>query len=472
MATEIKFGTDGWRGIIADDYTFENVRRVATAIAAHIHKNEHPEKPLLVGYDTRFGSPSFAQATAETIAGYGINVILSDDYTPTPAVSYLVKKLGATGGVMITSSHNPWNWNGVKYKAWYGGSAKPSIIQGIEAELNAGTAPPKKQASLTKRDFKPEYIAAITAFADLDKIAAAGFKFCIDCMYGSGRGVLSGIFTRKGIQHVEMRANVDPLFGGVNPEPILPHVTACQERVVQEKCQAGFITDGDADRIGAVDENGDYVDSHKIYSVILRWLLEHKDWPGVITRAYNTTQMLDRIAAAHKRELIEHGIGFKFACDIMLEREVLIGGEESGGIGIPRHLPERDGILNSLLLANVMADEKKTLGQLVAALQHDFGRHHYSRLDMHIANDVKESAIRRAQAGLTHVGPYKVKRSGTLDGVKFYLETPTDPRDAEAWLLLRASGTEPLLRVYAEAATPRIVQELLHAAEKFVQQKD
>jgi phosphomannomutase len=468
MVTDIKFGTDGWRGIIADDFTFENVRLVARAIAAHIIKNEHAEKGVIVGYDTRFGSRRFAEAAAETIAGYGIDVTFADDYIPTPAISYAVKARQATGGVVITSSHNPWNWNGVKYKAYYGGSAKPSIIKGIETELYAGTEPPRKPAQVTVTDLKTPYVTALEKFADLDKIARAGFKFGIDCMHGSGRGILAGIFAKRGIQHVEIRADVNPLFPGINPEPILPHVRALQEMVVREKCAAGFVTDGDADRIGAVDENGNFVDSHKIFSILLKWLLDHKQWPGCVTRAFNTTKMLDRIAAQYGRELVEHGIGFKFTCDIMLEREVLIGGEESGGIGIPRHLPERDGVLNALLLANVMADEGKTLGQLVTALQKEFGQHHYARLDMHIPNNVKEAAIKRASNGVVSFGKYKVLRSGNLDGIKFYLETPTDKKDAEAWLLLRASGTEPLLRVYSEAATPEIVQELLGAAEKFV----
>lgn len=468
MVTDIKFGTDGWRGIIADDFTFENVRLVATAIAAHIVKNEHPEKGVIIGYDTRFGSQRFAQLTAETIASHGINVTLANDYTPTPAVSYAVKHLGATGGVVITSSHNPWNWNGVKYKAYYGGSAKPSIIKGIENELYAGTTPPKKQAKVTTADLKADYIRAITQFVDLDKIAKADFKFAIDCMHGSGRGVLAGIFQAKGIKYVEIRADVNPLFPGINPEPILPHVQALQDTVVAEKCHAGLVTDGDADRVGAVDEKGNFVDSHKVYSVILRWLLERKKWPGCVVRAFNTTKMLDRIAAKYGRELVETSIGFKYTCDVMLEREVLIGGEESGGIGITKHLPERDGILNCLLVANVMADEGKPLGQLVADLQKEYGQHHYARLDMHIPNDVKESAIRRASAGLEKIGPYKVLRKEEKDGVKFFLETPTPKLDAEAWLLLRASGTEPLLRVYSEAASPEVVKNILQAAEAFV----
>ncbi len=472
MVTDIKFGTDGWRGIIADDFTYENVRLVATAIAAYVLKHEDWQKGLVIGYDTRFGSRRFAELCAETIASYGVNMKLANDYTPTPAVSFAVKHFNATGGVMITSSHNPAQWNGVKFKAYYGGSAKPSIIKAIETELYAGTIPAKKPGTVTEADFKAPYVEALKKLVDLDKIAKAGFKFTIDTMYGSGRGVLAGIFAEKGIKFIEIRNEVNPLFPGINPEPIIPHVKACQEAVVREKCQAGFITDGDADRIGAVDEHGNFVDSHKIYAVILQWLLEYKKWPGCVVRAFNTTKMLDRIAAKHGRELVETAIGFKYTCDVMLEREVLIGGEESGGIGITKHLPERDGILNSLLLANVMADHGKSLGELVADLQKEYGEHHYARIDMHISNDVKESAIRRAASGaLTHIGAYKVLRTENLDGIKFFLETPTDKKDAEAWLLMRASGTEPLLRVYSEAASSEVVRELLSAAEQFVNQK-
>ena len=263
----IKFGTDGWRGIIADDYTFENVRLVATAIAAHIIKNENPERGLIMGYDTRFGSKRFAEAAAETIAGFGIDVTVSDDYVPTPAISYAVKQRGATGGVMITSSHNPWTWNGVKYKAYYGGSAKPSIIKAIETELYAQTVPQKKQGKVAHADFKKDYVEAILKIADIEKIKKSGFKFAVDCMHGSGRGILSGIFKQHGVPFVAIREDVNPLFPGINPEPIMPHCKALQETVVREKCAAGFETDGDADRIGAVDENGNYVDSHKIFSI-------------------------------------------------------------------------------------------------------------------------------------------------------------------------------------------------------------
>jgi phosphomannomutase len=472
MSHEIKFGTDGWRGVIADDYTFENVRRVAGAIASYVIKKEDPRRGIVIGYDTRFGSRRFAEATAEVIAQAGIPVKLSNDYTPTPALSYAVKDLSAAGGVMITSSHNPWSWNGVKFKATYGGSATPGIIKQIEDEVRAGSMPKGSPAEIKEVDFKAPYIEAVTRFVDLDKIAKANFKFAIDCMYGAGRNVLSGIFQKRDIQHVQIRNEVNPLFPGINPEPIEPHVRMLQETVVREKCHAGFVTDGDADRIGAAAEDGSFVDSHKIYSILLQWLLTHKDWPGDVVRAFNTTRMLDRICAKHGRKLHECGIGFKYICDLMLERQILIGGEESGGIGIQRHLPERDGILNSLLLANVMADEGKSLGQLVETLQKEYGPHYYARRDLHIANEVKEAAIVRAASNdAKNLGRYKILRKENLDGIKFFLDAPTNGNGAEAWLLLRSSGTEPLMRLYSEASSPELVQELLEEAVAFVDAK-
>jgi phosphomannomutase len=272
---------------------------------------------------------------------------------------------------------------------------------------------------------------------------------------------------------VQIRGNIDPLFPGINPEPIEPNIRALGEAAVAHQCDAGLCTDGDADRIGATDEHGSFVDPHKIYSVLLNWVLKRKGWPGAVTRAFNTTKMLDRIAKKYGRELIEHGIGFKYVVDLMLEREIVMGGEESGGIGFQRHLPERDGLLNALLLANVMADEKKTLGQLVADLQAEFGEHQYGRIDLHIPEEIKNGAIARARAlkaGDTIFAGMPILRVETLDGVKFCLDNPeakTKPNAAETWLLLRASGTEPLMRIYSESCSKESVAKLLEAARKF-----
>ncbi len=471
--TAVKFGTDGWRGIIADDFTYANVRVAAAAIANYVLAYEDAAAGVCIAYDTRFGSRSFAKVVAEVLAGAGIPVALAAEITPTPALSYAVRERKAAGGVMITSSHNPAEWNGVKYKASYGGSGKPSIMASIESYLGKPLAKSATPSAIEEVDFNREYVAAIARFVDLNAIRASGYRFLIDVMYGAGRGVVAGIFSQAGVPFVEIRNEINPAFPGINPEPILPNIQETQKVVVAEHCDAGLITDGDADRIGAVDEHGNVVDAHKIFSMLLKWLLERKKWPGDVTRAFNTTKMIDRISAKYGRRLHEHGIGFKYVCELMLEQEILIGGEESGGVGISCHLPERDGMLNSLLLANVMADERKTLGELVAALQEEFGEHQYGRVDMHLDEVVKQSAIARAKAGVAEIAGMKVLRVETMDGVKFFLEN-TDcagrANAAETWLLLRASGTEPLLRVYCESCSVESVAKVLAAAQRFVLQ--
>ena len=471
--TAVKFGTDGWRGIIADDFTFANVRVAASAIAHYVLAHEDSTRGVCIGYDTRFGSHSFAKVVAEVLSKAGIPVLLADAITPTPALSYAVRERGAAGGVMITSSHNPAEWNGVKYKASYGGSGRPTIIAAIESYLGKELAVAAVPGTVTEVDFNTDYIAAITRFVDLPAIKASGYKFLIDTMYGAGQGVIASIFSKADVPFVAMRSEINPAFPGINPEPILPHIAETQRVVVEQGCDAGFITDGDADRIGAVDEHGNVVDAHKIFAILLKWLLERKGWPGDVTRAFNTTKMLDRIAAKHGRTLHEHGIGFKYVCDLMLEKDILIGGEESGGVGISRHLPERDGMLNSLLLAQVMADEKKTLGELVASLQAEFGEHQYGRIDMHIDDALKQSAIARASAmtARSQMAGLNVLRVETMDGIKFFLDNPDCtglPNAAETWLLLRASGTEPLLRVYCESCSVASVERVLEEARGFV----
>jgi phosphomannomutase len=472
--SQIKFGTDGWRAVIADDFTFANVRIAAEAIAAYIHAKEDPKKGLCIGYDTRFGSKAFARACAEVAAATGIPVMLANAITPTPALSFGVRERKAAGGIMITSSHNPAQWNGVKYKGWYGGSGKPSMIAEIESYLGKPVPRAAQPAKIQEVDFLPTYLKSIEEFTSLDKLAKSGMKFAIDSMYGAGGTLISDIFTRLGVKHVQIRANADPLFGGIHPEPIEPHIRALGEAAAANGCAAGLCTDGDADRIGATNEHGEFVDPHKIYCVLLSWVLKyHNDWPGAVTRAVNTTKMLDRICKKHGRELIEHGVGFKFVCDYMLEREIVMGGEESGGIGFQRHLPERDGLLNALLLANVMAMEGKPLGQLVADLQAEYGEHQYGRIDLQIPEEIKNGAIARAKALKTGDAVFAgmpILSQNSMDGIKFYLENPeakSKPNAAETWLLLRASGTEPLMRIYSESCSKESVAKVLEAARKF-----
>uniref|UniRef100_E6PWW1 Phosphoglucosamine mutase n=1 Tax=mine drainage metagenome TaxID=410659 RepID=E6PWW1_9ZZZZ len=473
----IRFGTDGWRGVIASDFTFDNVRVAAAAVAAYLleakDSREVATRGVCIGYDSRFLSAKFAAICAEVMAEAGIPVALAHAVTPTPALSMAVRDRGAAGGIMITSSHNPFQWNGVKYKGWFGGSGTPAMIAAIEKKLGAPFAASGKPAVIETVDFIAPYMRAVEAFVDLDAIARSGRKFAIDSMYGAGRRLIADIFERIGVAHEQIRGEVDPLFPGINPEPIEPNIRALGECVVAHGCDAGLCTDGDADRIGATDEHGVFVDPHKIFSVLLNWVLKRKGWPGDVTRAFNTTKMLDRICAKYGRTIYEHGIGFKYVVDYMLKQEIVMGGEESGGIGFQRHLPERDGILNALLLANVMADEGKTLGELVAELQAEFGEHQYGRIDLHIADEVKAGGIARARAlkaGETAFAGMKIERVETLDGVKFYLENPeakTKPNAAETWLLLRASGTEPLMRIYCESCSKESVAKLLDAARGF-----
>jgi phosphomannomutase len=408
------------------------------------------------------------------VASTGIPVELANDYTPTPALSYAVLKRGKAGGIMITSSHNP---AAVERRQVQGLVRR--LRQAIDHHRHRVTPWPARRTGRAARrhqevDFLPPYLKSIESFTSLEALSKCGMKFAIDSMYGAGLTFLSDIFTRLGVAHVQIRGDVNPLFPGINPEPIEPNIRALGEAVVANGCQAGLCTDGDADRIGAVDEHGNFVDPHKIFSILLSWVLKrHNDWPGAVTRAFNTTKMLDRICQKHGRELIEHGIGFKYICDLMLEREILMGGEESGGIGFKRHLPERDGLLNSLLLANVMAEEGKTLGQLVADLQEEYGEHQYGRIDLHIPEAVKQSAIARAKAlqpGDPVFAGMAIYCQENLDGVKFYLDNPeatSKPKAAETWLLLRASGTEPLLRIYTESCSKESVAKLLESARAF-----
>jgi len=471
--SEIKFGTDGWRALIGYDFTFENVRHCARAIAAYIHANEDPAHGICIGYDTRFGSPAFARCCAEVVSATGIPVYLANAVTPTPALSFGVRERGAAGGIMITSSHNPAQWNGVKYKAKYGGSGSPRIIAEIESFLGKPVPAPTQAAPITMVDFLPTYLESLKKTVDFAAIARSGFKFAVDSMYGTGGSLLQGIFDSLGVAAITVRANPDPLFPGINPEPIERNMGALQQAVVEHGCSAGLCTDGDADRIGATDEQGNYVDANKIFCVLEKWAITRKGWPGVITRAFNTTGMIDRIAAKYGRELVEHGIGFKHVCDLMLEREVMMGGEEAGGIGFQRHLPERDGLLNALLLANVMADEGKTLGQLVAELQQEFGHHEYDRIALTIPDAQKSAAVERALAlkpGDVAICGMKLLRTETMEGVKLYLENPAaapNSNAAETWIMLRASGTEPILRIYSESISKADVARLLQAGSDF-----
>jgi phosphomannomutase len=456
----IKFGTDGWRGVIADDFTFANVRRVACAIARYVVRAEKPGAGLLVGYDTRYGSERFARAAAETASMAGIPVWIAEKACPSPALSLLVRQRGAAGGIMITASHNPYKWNGVKFKASYGSSALPSIVAQVEKELATvlanGVPPlPPQPKHIQTLDFLSPYLETIEKLVDWERIRAAKFRFVVDPMHGAARGLLRELMTRHGVACDEIRGTRDPLFGGVNPEPIEPHVEALRRAMLGGKYDAGLCADGDGDRIGAMDRDGTFITPHQIFSILLWHLAGTRGIPGDVAKTFSSTKMLDKIAGKFGRQVFETPIGFKYICELMLERDILLGGEESGGIGTKLYLPERDATVMALLLVEVMAWHRKSLGELVAMLHEEFGEHHYGRVDLELKPGQKERAIEHfSGAKVSSLLEWEVARREDLDGIKLYL-------GESGWVMLRASGTEPMLRVYSETTSPAATRRIL-----------
>jgi phosphomannomutase len=465
--TEIRFGTDGWRGVIADDFTFDNVRLVAHAIARYVIRAEQPAKGVLVGYDNRFGGEQFAAAAADAIARTGTPVWLTTSPCPSPAISLLVRQRGAAAGIMITASHNPARWNGVKFKASYGSSPLPSMVAEIERELEgvlkngAPSLPPQKKL-IQPLDILTPYLDTIEKLADWEKLRAAGFRFVVDPMHGSARGLLAGLLRKHGIACDEIRGTRDPLFGGVNPEPIEPNIAALQEAVPAGKYDAGFAADGDGDRIGAVDRDGTFINPHQIFSILFWHLAGTRQLPGDLAKTFSTTKLLDKIAARLGRQIYEVPIGFKYICELMLERNILLGGEESGGIGTNLYLPERDATVSALLLAEVMAWHGKSLGELVGQLHAEFGEHHYGRVDLELRPGQKERALEYfAAPKLTRLFDWPIVRREDMDGIKVYL-------GEIGWVMVRASGTEHMLRVYSETVKPEITRRVLQDVRALV----
>jgi alpha-D-glucose phosphate-specific phosphoglucomutase len=478
----IHFGTDGWRAVISDTFTFHNLRLVGQAIADAVG-SEHwlngkttpadvDTHKMVVGYDTRFLSDRYAADMARVLAANGYKVLLSQSDAPTPVISFTVRNQGAIGGVMITASHNAPRYNGVKLKAAYGGSALTEQCRRVEVYLNdneaRGRGPNQmdfeqaRQAGLIQRiNPLPAYYDHLRKLINFDLIAENPQRIVVDSMYGSGRGVIKGVLQGTGCEVQEIRAELNPGFGGVHPEPISRYLGALASAISTGMGDLGLVTDGDADRIGAMDGRGNFVDPHKIMALSLRYLVEKRGWRGPVIRTVSTSSMIDRLTERYGLPLHETPVGFNYIADYMLQGDVLIGGEESGGISFRGHIPEGDGVLMGLLLLEIVATSGKTLFELVENLLEEVGPAFYQRTDLRLSHPVSKEAMSRGlvEEAPAEIGGEKVSSISTVDGVKYLIADGS-------WLLIRPSGTEPVLRVYAEGRTPQMVQALLGYGEQ------
>jgi phosphomannomutase len=457
---QVKFGTDGWRAIIARDYTYDNLK--LTALATGRYFLSHPDKAngVCVGYDTRFMSREFARYTAEVLSSQGLKVFLSDNFVSTPAVSLYTRDQKLAGGVMITASHNPPVYNGFKVKASYGGPAHPEDIEKIEKHLlEVDPADPAKPVPslITMVDIKTHYVDYLKSKLDLGLIRDARLKIAHNAMFGAGQDIITRLLDESMVNCYH--CSVNPGFDGINPEPIPQYIGDFVDFFNEVKTDVGIINDGDADRVGMLDEHGEFVDSHKLFAIILKYLVEEKGQRGEVAKTFALTDVIDRICSKHNLTMHLLPVGFKHVSRLMTTNDILIGGEESGGIGITSFLPERDGVYIGLLTLEIMARRQKTLSGLVEELFDEYGFFCYNRLDLHVADERKQAIISAAAGGkLTSIAGYAVKGFSDLDGFKYHFEG--------GWLLIRPSGTEPVLRLYCEADDREKVEKVLGFASR------
>lgn len=473
----IHFGTDGWRAVISDTFTFHNLRNVAQAIADAIASGSWenglegfsvPNKQtVVVGFDTRFLSDRYAADVARVLAANGFTVYLAQSDAPTPAISHAVRHLGAIAGVMITASHNAPRYNGVKLKAYYGGSATAEQCRRVEVFLNHNEERARgpnlmdfelaRQNGLIQRfNPIPAYGDHLRTLIDFDVIAENPPRVVVDSMYGSGRGVIKGFLQGTGCEVQEIRGEMNPGFGGIHPEPIRKHLGALAGAISTHMGDFGLATDGDADRIGAMDEEGRFVDPHKIMTLALKYLVEQRGWRGNIVRTVSTTSMIDRLARRYGLTVHETPVGFNYIAEYMLKENILIGGEESGGMSIQGHIPEGDGILMGLLLIEIVAKLRQPLSELVDQLLQEAGPSFYKRIDLTLSRPVSKEKMKQTllESAPAKIGELKVADIRTMDGIKYILED-------DSWLLIRPSGTEPVLRVYAEGRSGETMEAVI-----------
>jgi phosphomannomutase len=461
--SQIKFGTDGWRAVIAEDFTFANVARVTQATADYWVANPvaGTERKIIVGFDRRFFSDRFAQIAAEVLAANNFAVVLTPEPSPTPSISFAVKAQRAVGGVMITASHNPAIFNGFKLKSYYGGSSDSETCRIVESFLDRNPVKTVPLAEAVKAgwikiaDVRPAHYAALKKLVDFKLIAKSKLRFAHDALFGVGAGCFEQLLAGTTCRVTTLNGNHDALFGGINPEPIVQNYARSQAFLKKHPHDICLVTDGDADRVGGMDGHGGYLTTHQIICLLLHHLIVNRKGRGRVVKALTTTSMVDKMCAAYGLPLVETGVGFKYICAEMLKGDVLLGAEESGGIGFPGHIPERDGIAAGLMLLELLATEKVSVNRLLAKLEKQFGPHCYGRIDIHYPMEKRASLM----DFLKNHPPAKLLRSPmagvkTFDGVKFIAQDTT-------WLMLRGSGTEPVLRIYAEAKSDAGVQKLL-----------
>ncbi|MEJ5197386.1 MAG: phosphoglucomutase/phosphomannomutase family protein [Anaerolineae bacterium] len=462
----ITFGTDGWRAVISDEFTFANVRHVAQGIADILCEDAGPGALAVVGFDTRFLSDRYAIAVSEVLAANGLRVALARADAPTPVVSFAIPHLKAAGGVMITASHNPPRYNGIKLKAAFGGGANNAQTRRVEARIAANMAAghePRRmeladalaQGLVERFDPFPAYRDHVWGLIDRDAIGRGRLRIVVDAMYGSGRGYLRSLLAEAGAEVVEIRGEMNPGFNGIHPEPIAKHLKPLLEMVPQQGFDLGLAMDGDADRTGAVGPTGQFIDPHGIMTLALRYLVDERRQRGDVVKTVSTTQMVNRLARDYGLTVHETPVGFNYIADLMLTNDVLIGGEESGGISIKGHIPEGDGVLMGLLLAEMVAVYGKSPEALLADIMAQIGQFSYARNDFRVQPFNKAELVSWLVAHAPdRLADIPLASINTRDGVKYLLAD-------DSWLLIRPSGTEPVLRVYAEAHTAETVQALL-----------
>ena len=459
--SDIKFGTDGWRAVISDTFTFANVRLVAQAVADWMRKNnpDFTEKKAAVGYDNRFLSAEYARAFAGVLAANGIHVYLSDTSIPTPALSYGITLLKAVCGIMITASHNPAKFNGIKIKTAQGGAASKDITNMVESYLGQGGARRVgADGPIVPHDFKKAYVKFIRGYLDLKKIKPARYKVLTDVMHGSGRDLMAHVLKGTSIRLELMRADVNPGFDGSKPEPIPECLAGMMGRMKKEKWDLGLVLDGDADRIAAVAPGGEFISPQKILGLLILHLVRNRKVEGGIVKTLCGTTMLDHISRKLGRELHETPVGFKYISDLMLSQNIVAGGEEAGGMGLPNYIPERDGTLAGLLLLEMMVYNKRNFKQLIDDMEKEFGRYYYQRLDY--AMDAKKVDLNKLKT-TTSISGERVVEVKDFDGVKLVCGN-------EDWLMFRPSGTEPLVRIYAEAKSLKRAKDLIGFGRKLI----